>query len=414
MILNKIANKKQIFAWSLYDFANQPFSTIIVTFIYGPFFIEYIANDRESGDSLWAFSISLTAIVVSFLSPFLGSISDRGGYRKIFLLLFTLIASIFSMLLFFPSAGDVFLALSIFTIANISFELGHVFYNSYLMDITNKDSFGKVSGFAWGLGFFGGLLALFLSIMLFPEIKDLDPFGVEKVNFLIGCWFIFFSLPLFLFINEEKKSIKKIDFLESYRSIASTFNNISNYKKVFSFLLARLFYNDALITIFALGGIYASETLGFSIYENFILGIVLSLSAGIGSIIFGFIEDKIGFKKVINISLIVLILATLLAFIAPVTNFEKQLFWIAGVLMGLMIGPNQSCSRSLMSRLTPVDKKNEFFGFFAFTGKATSFIGPLIFGLISFYYSQQFALLIIVFLFLVGLILFNKIRFDEE
>ena len=162
-----------------------------------------------------------------------------------------------------------------------------------------------------------------------------------------------------------------------------------------------------------MGGIYATTTLGFSLYENFILAIVLTFSAGIGSFVFGYVEDRIGVKKVINISLLVLILATLIAYFAPETNFPKQIFWIAGILIGLMIGPNQSCSRSLMAKLTPKDKQNEFFGFFALTGKATSFFGPLFFGIITLHFSQQVALWVVIILFVIGLLLFNRIHFEE-
>lgn len=172
------------------------------------------------------------------------------------------------------------------------------------------------------------------------------------------------------------------------------------------------FFNDGLVTIFALGGIYAVSTLNFSFNEVMQLGIVLNIAAGVGSFFFGYIEDKIGAKKVINITLLVLIFATLIAIIAPETNYPKQLFWIAGVLIGLMIGPNQSCSRSLMAQLTPKEKLGEFFGFFALTGKATSFIGPLLFGIITSIYNQQMALWIVVFLFVLGLILFSRIQFN--
>ena len=142
------------------------------------------------------------------------------------------------------------------------------------------------------------------------------------------------------------------------------------------------------------------------------LGIVLNIAAGMGSFLFGYIEDRIGVKKIINITLLVLIIATLIAIYAPETNFPKELFWLSGVLIGLMVGPNQSCSRSLMAQLTPKEKLNEFFGFFALTGKATSFIGPLLFGIVTSIYNQQMALWIVILLFVLGFILFSRIQFN--
>jgi UMF1 family MFS transporter len=395
----------------MYDFANQPFTNIIVTFIYSAFFTKIIAENEQIGTTLWTNAIAISAVIVALLSPILGAIADNGGYRKFFLIFFTWICAVFSILLFFPKEGDVFMALSFFILANVSFEMGTVFCNSYLADFTDKENIGKISGFAWGLGFFGGLMALSLSLFLFPEMSPAD---VRKINILVGIWFLIFSIPTFLFVRDrKKKKFKKVYISKAFISLKNSLVEISNYKIVFQFLIARLFYNDALITIFALGGIYAVSSLNFSFSEVMTLGIVLNVAAGLGSFLFGYIEDIIGVKKTITITLIVLICATLLAILAPETNLPKELFWFSGILIGLMIGPNQSCSRSLMSKITPKNKLNEFFGFFAFSGKATSFIGPLLFGLISAFYSQQIALWVVVFLFVIGLFLFNRINFKS-
>ena len=411
MFLSKLRNKKEVISWSLYDFANQPFTTIIVTFVYGAFFTSVIASDENTGTLLWTWGIASTAIIVSILSPILGALADKGGFRKFFLILFTWICAIFSILLYFPQSGDVFFALSLFVIANISFELGSVFCNSYLQDLSEDSNIGKISGFAWGLGFVGGLLALFISFSLF----ELNSVGIRGINILVGVWFLIFSIPTFLFVKDRKKDkLTKKHFVDSFDSIKTTFKEVVKYKIIMKFLIARLFFNDGLITIFSLGGIYAVDTLDFTFDEVMMLGIVLNISAAIGSFVFGYLEDKIGVKKVINISLVVLVFSTLLAFIAPYFKFQKEIFWIAGVLIGLMVGPNQSCSRSLMAKLTPKEKQNEFFGFFALTGKATSFLGPVLFGIITFNFSQQVALWVVIFLFLIGLILFNKINFQDE
>jgi len=220
---------------------------------------------------------------------------------------------------------------------------------------------------------------------------------------------LFFSLPTFFYLDDNKRQkISKENLSSSYNSIIQTFKEISKYKIIVHFLIARLFYNDGLITIFALGGIYAIGTLGFSMKEILILGIVLNVFAALGSFIFGYIEDKIGVKRVINFSLVMLVVSTTLAFISPWTSYPKAIFWISGVLLGTMVGPNQSCSRSYMAQIIPENKKNEFFGFYAFTGKATSFLGPLMFGFLTKLYSQQIGLLSVLVFFVIGLIIFNK------
>ena len=406
MSIFKIKNRKKVLAWSLYDFANQPFTTIIVTFIYSAFFVKVIAPNEQEGTFLWSNAIAITAIVVSLLSPILGALADKGGYRKFFLITSTWICAIFSILLYFPNVGDIYFALSCFVIANIAFEMGSVFCNSYLPDLSSTDNIGRISGYAWGLGFVGGLLALFLSLFLF-DINNPDE--IRKINILVGIWFLLFSIPTFLFVKDRKKEkLNKEHIHSSFQSVKETFRSITNYREISRFLIARLFFNDGLITIFALGGVYAVGTLNFTFEEVMMLGIVLNLCAGGGSFLFGYIEDKIGANKVINISLVVLIVATLIAYYSPETAHPKQWFWVAGVLLGLMVGPNQSCSRSLMARLTPKEKQNEFFGFFALTGKATSFLGPLLFGLVTKFHSQQMALWVVIVLLLIGFILFNR------
>ncbi len=203
---------------------------------------------------------------------------------------------------------------------------------------------------------------------------------------------------------------------QSFYSILKTFNDIKKYKKIVRFLVARLFYNDALITIFALGGAYAIEMLNFTLTETLVLGIVLNVFACVGSFFFGKIEDSYGAKWCIEISIITLFFAVLLAFIAPYFNnilIGKSIFWFSGILIGIMTGPSQSCSRSLMARLTPEEKTNEFFGFYAFTGKATAFLGPFLFALLS-VYSPQIGLLVVVLFFLIGYVIFKPLNINPH
>ena len=426
----KIKNKKEVFAWSMYDFANQPFTTLIVTFIFSAFFTESLAANNQEGTYLWSLGIAITAIFVSITSPILGALADAGGYRKFFLIFSSYLCVAATICLYFFKPGQTFdilglnidvaiLALITFIIANIGFEFGTVFCNSYLSDLSTKKNIGKISGYAWGLGFFGGLISLAISFILL-DLNNVD--NIRFINLLVAGWFVLFSIPTFFLVSDRKpeRGIQK-HFKQSLSSIRDSFNNISKHKSILRFLLARLFYNDALITIFAFGGIYAAGTLQFSFNEILILGVVLNISACIGSFLFGFLEDRIGVKKMLTITLWALFFATILAFLAPLlTNYNqlitpKTLFWVAGVIIGLMQGPNQSGSRSLMARLTPEDKKNEFFGFYAFSGKATAFIGPLFFGILTRIFETQQAGLVIIFIFfLIGIVIFRPLEISDQ
>jgi len=345
--------------------------------------------------------------------------------------------------------GDIFNALLFFCLANIGFEMGGVFLNAYLPEIAPKEKIGRISGYGWSFGYVGGLIALGVCYVLFvvPDVP-INPFTERKldissyehiriINIFIAVWFAIFSIPTFLYVKGKKKTTNYSKNLisDSFKSIKKTFKEIKKYKQITRFLIARIIYNDAIITVIAFGGPYASNQFNFDMDTNgklMIFGIVLNVFAGIGAFLFGFLDDFIGGKKTIQITNIGFIIAILIAFIAPwykdsffffnAISDGEFYFWISGVLIGVFLGPNQSASRSLMGRLIPKNKENEFYGFFAFSGKATAFLGPLLFTSIILYasgiprlepYSMRLAILMLALLFLLGVFLLNRVNTKE-
>ena len=421
--------KRTIFSWSLYDFANQPFTTITITFIYSTFFASTIfLGSEEAGVAAWGKAITISSLIVAFLSPIMGVIADRGGYRKLFLIFWTWVCILFSFLLYFPLPGDVFKALLFFCIANIGFEMGGVFLNAYLPEIAPKNKIGRISGYGWSFGYVGGLLALSACFifLVFPEspINPLTGSVLNKnsfehiriINVIIAIWLAIFSIPTFLFVKSNKKKSKEKDALisESFFEFKKTFLEIKKYKEILKFLFARIIYNDALITVIAFGGPYAYTQFGFDMDTNgklMIFAIVLNVFAGVGAFLFGFLDDYIGGKKTIQLTNFGFVIALIIAFLAPILKNGEIYFWISGILIGVFMGPNQAASRSLMGRLIPENKENEFYGFFAFSGKATAFLGPLLFTIvISYTDSMRLSLLMLAFLFLIGMILLKKVK----
>ena len=419
-------DRKAIWAWSLYDFANSSFTTLVVTFIYGTYFTGYMAlspdaagvavPDAELGTVLWSRAVTVTAIVVALLSPVLGAFADRGGARRLFLMSMTVICVVATAGLFTAEPGQVALALALFVAANVAFETAQVFYNAYLPDIARPDQIGRVSGYGWAFGYVGGLLCLVVALVVFvnPEVA---PFGMDKAtgehvratNLLVAGWFALFSIPTFLVLREVQVSDRP-GFVtlvrQSFGELAETARELGRFRQIVRLLVARIFYNDGLVTLIAFGGIYAQGTLGFEIGEVLLFGIVLNLAAMVGAFTFGFLDDRIGGRPVLFVSLALLTVAAVMA----VATTNTTVFWISGILVGIAIGPNQSASRSLLGRFVPDDKETEFYGFFAFSGKATAFIGPFLLGVLTDAFdSQRVGISIVIVLFAIGAALLTRV-----
>ena len=426
--MNQVDSKRTLWAWAMYDFANSAFTTLVVTFIYGTYFTKAIAPDEILGTKWWSWAISITAIIVSLLSPVLGALSDVGGYRKWIMMFSTWVCVAATALLFFPQEGQVLMALVLFVIANIAFEFGTVFCNAYLPEIASKERIGRASGFAWALGYTGGLIALALALVLLvqPEVPAFgfsaeDGENIRATNLLVALWFLLFSIPTFIWVKDRKpkKGTLRKSIRSSFQRLYQTFQELKNYKKVGRFLLARLVYNDALVTIFAFGGIYAAGVVGFTFEEIMLLGIVLNITAGLGAFLMGYLDDSKGSQRTVQWSILFLAIACLIGFAAPIIPawFDgmawltpKLIFWVAAILIGFFSGPNQSASRSLMAHYTPAEKRNEFFGFYAFSGKATSFLGPLLFGWVTaIFETQQAGILVVLVLFVLGYFLLKRL-----
>ena len=402
-------NPKAVWGWALYDFANSAYTTLIVTFIYAVLFTQAIATDGITGTAQWANAVAVTAIVVALSSPFLGALADGGGHRKAFLATSTLVCIVGIALLYFARPGQVMLALTLFVISNVAYELCGVFYNSYLPDISPPEKIGRISGYGWALGYLGGLLAMVIALAGFiqPEqpwfgLSTNQEQNVRAITVLVAVWFAVFSIPMFAWVKDSKVGTRPPGasiVRSTLGQLSTTFRELRRYRQILRLLVARLVYNDGLVTIFAFGPIYAAETFNFSLQDVMLWGLALNLTAGLGAFAMGFLDDRIGGKLTIFISILGLIGASLAAVLATSTAG----LWVAGLAVGIFVGPNQAASRSLLGRFVPMEKETEFYGFFAFSGKAIAFMGPLLLGLTTtLFQSQRVGMATILIFFTVG------------
>ena len=398
--------RRKILAWCLFDWANSPYTTLVVTFIYSAYFAQAFAPDVVTGTAWWSRAVALAGLVVALLAPLLGALADRGGLRVRLLVLATLTCVLATGALgFVPpgTPGRAFLALGLFVIADIGFELGMLFYNALLPTLAPPQQMGRISGFGWALGYAGGLAALVVALVGFvqPEqpwfgITRAEGFNYRATCILAASWLAVFSAPLLLTLREERPTGRgRADVRGALGELVATFRSVRRYRDAGLFLLARLLFNDGLITIFAFGGIYAAGTFGMTLAEVIQFGIAINVAAGLGAFLFGFVDDRIGGKRTVMLSCAALAMATVVAVWAPTRTW----FWVAGMLVGLFAGPNQAASRSLMARFAPAGGENEFFGFFAFSGRLTAFLGPTLLGIATQAFGSQRAGVATVLLF---------------
>ena len=410
------------FSWSVYDWANSAWSAIIITFIFARYFVDVLAPDKDLGTLYWTWTIGLSSLVAALLSPILGSISDQSQRSKYWLILSTFIYSFIAFSFWFaqPKGMDLFLIIFLLFIGNISYEISQIFYNGQLKLITTENNYAKLSGFAWGLGYAGTVIIfiIYYGIFLLPEdpIFTLDKTTYENIRIsfpITGAWILIFSLPLFISFKDPKSDTitSKFNIKKSFNQIIITFKDLRKYKNIIWFLIARLFYMDGINAIFAVAAIYAATVFGMSTTDIIMLGIGTNFAAGIGSWVFSFIENKIGSKNIIVFSLICIFI---ISFAILLIN-QKNTFIILAICLSTFFGPIQSASRVYFAKFIPDEKKYEFFGFYSFSGKVTSFIGPILYGTITYTFSSpKLGMASLLVLFAVGLLLLTKVENDHQ
>jgi UMF1 family MFS transporter len=413
--------KREIFGWAMYDFANSAFATTILAVIFNQYFATVVAGGergveffgiRLHGASFFTFSVAISMAISAVLAPFLGAVADASASKKRFLMVFCYTAILFTGLLYFIHAGDYWMGAIFFIIANIGFAEGNVFYNAFLPEISTEQNMGRISGLGWALGYMGGgaLLAINLIMLKYPEWLGFpaEYFNVQDCFLSVSLWWLIFSLFTFLFLKERvKKTIPSTGgnfFREGYRRLQHTFRRIKTFRELTKFLVAYLIYNDGIETVIIMASIFGADVLGMGTGEIILFFLMIQGIAFFGSLIFGFLADVVGNKRTVMISLGIWSLIVLWAFWLGILWDSKTEFWILGVLAALVMGGSQAASRSLQGVFTPDANSAEFFAFFGVSGKFASIFGPLIYGiLIAFTGSVQSGILSVLIFFIVGM-----------
>ncbi|BFN13403.1 MFS transporter [Marinobacter sp. RI1] len=414
-------NKRALWSWALYDWANSAFFTIILTFVFAQYFSVSVIQDEVAGTRAWGNIVGIAGVVIAILAPILGAIADQSGRRKPWLISFTLLCVISSAMLWTvtPDQSQFWTAALWVGLGTLGAEFAFIFYNSMLPDLARPERTGRWSGWAWGLGYVGGIASLVVALYGFIEADgtffNLDRDAAEHVRatfVLVAVWYLVFALPAFFFIPDRPSTglslgaATRAGLAQLKQSIA----HVRQYRDIVRFLIARMLYTDGLATIFTFGGVYAAGTFNMSPTEVLQFAIALNVTAGLGALGFAWIDDALGGRNTILLSLVGLGCS---AFAILVVDGATA-FWIWGMILGIFVGPLQSASRSHLARVAPPHLQTQMFGLFAFSGKATAFAGPLLVGWVtSVTDSQRWGMSTILLFLLIGFVLMLKVPATE-
>lgn len=414
----KREDRRELWGWYMFDFANTSFTVMVVTVAYAIYFRQYVVGDltislpwgeREVGDLLWGLGNALSMFLVGITGPYLGALADETSRKKLFIGLYTALCIVPTALMITVGAGQIWWGLLLFIMGNIGFQGGLVFYNAFLPQISPSERLGYVSGMGIAWGYVGALITLTLAIPFAFRATELDNYGALAPTFLISAlFFLIFAIPFFLYVRERPplRRLARSPWREGWIRVRDTLAHLHHYRHTARFLLAFFIYSDGINTVIAFGGIYAAETLGFNPLQVIIFFAVIMFAAVPGAWAFGHLTDRWGAKPTVEISLALWTAMTAGAFLAR----NALTFYLVGCLAGIAMGSSQAASRALMAKLTPVGREAEFYGFYGLCGKFSAIIGPMLFGLVSLVTgSQRWAVLSVSIFFVAGWLLLRPL-----
>jgi MFS transporter, UMF1 family len=408
--------RRMVLAWSLWDWGSSAYSAVVTSFVFGPYVVRGVVGDAQPGGlsaNTWlGISTAAAGFLVAAIAPVTGQRADAGGHRKRNLAIWSglVIAVMLAMFTVKNDPSYLWIALVLLATGAVFQEFAVVSYNAMLPQVSTPETVGRVSGFGWAMGYFGGIFLLLICYVGFIA-PDVGWFGVTSAGGLniravvvfSAIWFAVFAIPVLMAVPESPPGPKRrrVAFFASYRLLVNDVRALfKRDRNSVHFLIASALYRDGLAAIFSFGAILAVSVYGLAQSTVLIFGIAANVVAALGALGMGAVEDRIGPKKVIMISLIGLISTSLILLFAHGTTA----FWVFGLILTLWVGPAQSSSRAFMARIAPVGREGEMFGLYATTGRAASFLAPALFALFSGLFTDRVGIVGIALVLLAGAI----------
>jgi len=432
-------SRRGIWGWMLFDWAAQPFFTVVTTFIFGPYVVSRMASDPAAGQAAWGYGIAAAGFVIAILSPVLGSIADQTGPRKPWIGVFAAIKISCLMMLWFAAPGSsLFWVVALFSLASVAAEFSTVFNDSMMPRLVSKAEIGKISNIAWGLGYLGGMIALIFVVALMAASPDTgktivgaDPiFGLDPTlgedaratGPLSAIWYFVFILPMFLFTPDGSRGKPMAAAVrDGLAELKATLGEVRRRSGILRFLVARMIYQDGVNALLGLGGVFAAAMFGWTITEIGIFGIILNVVAVFGCLVASRLDTNLGSKAVVIVSLVLLTVATIgIVSTGPgYTLFgglmlpgadsgglfgtpAEKAYIVFGLLIGIAFGPVQASSRSYLARSVTPEEAGRYFGIYALAGRATSFLAPFLVATVTALSGSPRLGMAMILLFLIG------------
>ncbi len=454
--MGEVSHKKKIWGWMFFDWASQPYNTLVLTFIFGPYFAQIVSNDlmaggmaegaaRAQAQSYWGWGLTVVGVIIALMAPVIGAIADNSGKRMPWIWFFSGMYVVGALGLWWatPPSFNIILILVSFSIGMIGMEFATVFTNAILPDLGKKEELGRISGSGWAFGYWGGVLLLALMLVLFAEsekgvtligiepIFGLDPEmreGTRSVGPLTALWYAVFMIPFFMWVKEKPRPVAtgRIGVSLAVKELVITIKKLPATTSLFAYLASSMFYRDALNGMFTFGGIYAFGVLGWSVVDVGVFGILAAITGAIFAWAGGLMDQRKGPKPVIVTGIFVLLVVCIAVvmisresvFGIPVgadSSLPDIAFYICGCLIGAAGGALQSSSRTMLVRQANPARMTEAFGLYALSGKATSFLAPFAIAVTtSITGSQRLGVTPLIALFAIGLILMFLVTPDRQ
>jgi UMF1 family MFS transporter len=380
--LNPGVRPREVVSWALYDFANSGYTTVVLTAVFNAYFVSVVANNAPWATFAWTVALSISYALVMVGGPLVGAWADAHAAKKRALFLSTAVCCAGTVALFWAGPGGVVYATVFIVISNFAYSIGENLCAAFLPELATPEALGRVSGWGWGVGYFGGILALGVSLAWVMTAQSRGSTASEAVGgtmIITAAIFALAALPAFLFLRERAEPTRGSATLDTFGRLLETARHARNYRDLLLVFVCGALYQAGVATVITLAAIYAEQVMGFKTQDTILLVIVVNVTAAVGALAFGHAQDRLGKVVALRITIVGWVLMTVVAYFSR----DTTTFWIAANLAGLCMGSSQSAGRALVAYLSPEGRSAEFFGLWGVAIRLAAILGPLTYGAVT-------------------------------